>query len=72
MNPEIVQLETGWRSIRVDGIDKLEYFLDTGKVPSGQEVPTEPGKPVKIFGANDYSTLYTYVANIIALRSSPL
>jgi hypothetical protein len=61
MNSEILQLEAGWKAIRRDGIDKLEYFLDTGRVPEGTVLPTEPGKPVKIFGANEYSSLYTYV-----------
>jgi len=60
MNQEIIQLEEGWSALKTGGIDKLEYFLDTGKVPEGSSVP-EPGKPVKIFGANDYSKLYTYV-----------
>ena len=62
MNPEVIKLETGWNAIKSRGIDKLEYFRDTGEVPEGAP-ETEPGKPVKIFGANDYSTLYTYVSH---------
>lgn len=61
MNSEIVRLEAGWQTLRSEGIDRLEYFLDTGKVPEGSQLPTEPGKPVKIFGANTYANLYTYV-----------
>ena len=64
MNPEIVPLESGWNTLRTQGIDRLEYFLDTGKVPEDAQAAAEPGKPIKIFGTNEYSNLYTYVFSI--------
>lgn len=63
MNQDTIQLEEGWNALKSGGIDKLEYFLDTGDAPPGSPA-VEPGKPVKIFGASDYSRLYTMVYNM--------
>ncbi len=63
MNSDIVQLDVGWNMLKSGGIDKIEYYLDTGKVPGVATAP-EPGKPVRIFGLDEYSKLYTYVFTI--------
>lgn len=60
MNSDIIQLDRGWDALKAGGIDKIEYYLDTGNVPGLATAP-QPGKPVRIFGPEEYSKLYTYV-----------
>lgn len=60
MSSDIIQLEAGWTALKTGGIDKLEYFLDTGRLPEGVPAP-QPGKAARIFGPEEYSQLYTYV-----------
>lgn len=60
MNTDIIQLETGWQTLRSEGIDKLEYFLETGNVLQ-DSLSCVDGRS-RIFGPNDYSKLYTYVS----------
>ena len=64
---DIVTLEGGWSQIQSLGIDRLEQFLETGQVPS--DIQQAPGKPTRIFGANDYASLYTVVYNMCTQRS---
>lgn len=61
MNPDIIQLEEGWKTIRAHGLDKIEQYLETGNVGEEMSDVGEADKPVKIFGADEYSKLYTLV-----------
>ena len=61
MNTEIIQLEPGWQTLKTEGIDKLEYFLDNGAVPPATVDQFSTGNSGRLFGPNSYSKLYTYV-----------
>ena len=67
INQSVVTLEGGWSQIQQGGIDRLESFLETGDAPV--DLAQIEGKPKRIFGANDYSNLYTVVYNMCTQRS---
>ena len=67
INQSVVTLEGGWSQIQQGGIDRLESFLETGEAPI--DLVQIEGKPKRIFGANDYSNLYTVVYNMCTQRS---
>jgi cullin 1 len=71
MDANVIEFETGWQRLKTGGIDKLEYFLNTGKAPAGCP-PSEPGKPVRIFGTDEYAELYTYVTFYLQPHYFPL
>jgi hypothetical protein len=67
---QTIQLDEGWNILLEEGISRLEYFLNTGDIPAGAPMVTEPGKPARIFTVDDYSRLYTYVIISISQPSS--
>ena len=62
MSVDLIKLESGWQTLRSEGIDKLEYFLDTGCVPQEGVEQSGPKNKTRIFGPSDYAKLYTYVS----------
>lgn len=61
MNPEIIQLEDGWSTLKADGIDRLEYFLENGSMPESMTDEGEYPKAGRVFAPDEYSNLYTLV-----------
>jgi len=69
MTAAVIQLEDGWNSVRKDGIDRIEYFLNTGELPSDVAAGQQNAEKQKLFPHERYMDLYTKIYNMCTQRA---
>ena len=67
MTQDTIQLDDGWKTIRTEGIDRLEQFLEGMNSDAMVDVGEED-KRVSVFQVKDFSALYTLVYKMCTQR----
>jgi cullin 1 len=60
MTQEIIQLEDGWKIVKLEGIEKLEQHLEVGATDAMTDVGEED-RQATVFQVKEFSMLYTTV-----------